>query len=440
MARGSPVPADDAEELRAWTETSGPVEIAAEVDRADPGRREAVFDALDPKRVLDVFCRLEPVVQAQMLDAMDTDAAGHLFGALEPDDRVRVLGELPAPGAERLLGLLSASDRSATTLLFQYPPESAGRIMSPHFVALRPDMSVAEALSEVRRQGPEAETVYYLPLVDGDMRFQGAVSLEELVMAELGDRITEVGEPRRDAFPVDADQEVVARYIQEADLLAVAVVEAGDRLVGVVTVDDAMDVLRMEETEDVARTGAAEPLRRPYFSVSTLELVKSRVVWLSLLALAAILTVNVLAAFETTLERVVALALFIPLLIGIGGNTGAQSATTIVRAVAIDDVRAGDFFRVGLREAGVGTLMGATLAAAAFLVVGAVFGWEMATVVALTMVVVCTLAAVVGSLMPLAAQRLGVDPAVVSAPFVTTIVDASGLLVYFLIARSVLAI
>jgi magnesium transporter len=217
-------------------------------------------------------------------------------------------------------------------------------------------------------------------------------------------------------------------------------VEKDNRLVGLVTVDDAMDVLQSEDSEDMARAGATEPIGRAYFSVSLIRLVRSRIVWLSLLALAATLTVNVLSAFETTLETAVSLALFIPLLIGIGGNTGAQSATTIIRAIATDEIDTSDLLRVLLREGLVGLILGVLLGVIAFVVVSAIFDRDIALIVALTLVTICTLAAIVGSFMPLFARILGVDPAVVSAPVVTTVVDATGLLVYFLVAAAVLGL
>ena len=234
--------------------------------------------------------------------------------------------------------------------------------------------------------------------------------------------------------------ETVARLLQAADLLAVPVVDAGDRLLGLVTVDDAMDVLTREEEEDISRAGGSEPLRRPYFAVSDLRLARSRIVWLLVLTIAAALTVQVLHVFEETLDQVVALALFIPLLIGTGGNAGAQSATTLVRSMAVGDVHPRDFLRTLLREARIGLLLGLMLGGLSLVPVWLFGDAALALVVALTLVAVCTLASVVGALMPLLARTVGVDPAVASAPFVTTIVDATGLLVYFLIARAVLQI
>jgi magnesium transporter len=239
---------------------------------------------------------------------------------------------------------------------------------------------------------------------------------------------------------VDEDQERVARLIQEADLLALPIVDLEGRLVGIVTVDDAMEVLEEEQTEDLARTGGSQPLGRPYLTVSALQLARSRILWLLVLIFAATLTVNVLNVFEATLEQVVTLALFIPLLIGTGGNTGAQAATTVIRAMALDEVRFRDLPRVVMREFLVGLLLGSMLGGLALVPVTIFFDVRFAFVVGLTIITICTWAATVGALLPLIARRLGVDPAVVSAPFITTLVDATGLVIYFLIARVILGI
>lgn len=312
--------------------------------------------------------------------------------------------------------------------------------MSPEYVALDPSMSVSEALSEVRRHGRQAETIYALPVVDPGQRYAGMVFLDDLVLADPGQRVVDLVNAAVPTVRVDSDQETVARLIQASDLPAAPVIDDEGRLVGLVTVDDAMDVIQFEEGEDLARTGASEPLGRPYFSASVFRVARSRVVWLLMLAVAAALTVNVLSAFEGMLERVVALSLFIPLLIGIGGNVGAQSATTVVRALAVDDVRPRDLLRVVLREGRVGLLLGTIVALLSFVPVWLFVGRLLAATVSVTLIAICTLAALVGSTMPLLARIVGVDPAVVSAPFVTTIVDATGLLAYFLIARAILGI
>jgi magnesium transporter len=263
----------------------------------------------------------------------------------------------------------------------------------------------------------------------------------------LADPSTPVGDlmnPDVYSARVDTDQEEVARLIREADLLALPIVDTEDRLVGIVTVDDAMEVLEEEETEDTARAGGAEPLGRPYMATSILQIARSRVVWLLVLIVAATLTVNVMSLFEGTLEEAtltgVALAIFIPLVIGTGGNTGSQAATTVTRAIAVGEVRFDDIGVVVLREARVGFLLGAMLGLLALGPAWLLVGRELAITVSLTLLTVCTLASLVGSLLPLVARRAGVDPAVMSAPFITTLIDATGLVVYFLIARAVLGL
>ncbi|MDQ3937485.1 MAG: magnesium transporter, partial [Chloroflexota bacterium] len=280
-------------------------------------------------------------------------------------------------------------------------------------------------------------------------RLVGALGLRDLVLADTDTRVGELMDHEVYSARVDEDQEAVARLMLEADLLALPIVDAEKRLVGIVTVDDAMQILEEEQTEDVARAGGAEPLAHPYLSVSVLDIARSRVVWLLVLIVAATLTVTVLSGFEARLEEVVALTLFIPLVIGTGGNTGAQAATTVTRALAVGELRGTDVALVVLREMRVGLLLGAILGAVAFvpamlfisfLSKQPEFAQQVATIVSLTLLAVCTVATTVGSLLPLLARRLGFDPAVMSAPFITTLVDATGLLVYFVIAGVVLSL
>jgi magnesium transporter len=301
-------------------------------------------------------------------------------------------------------------------------------------------MTVSEALERLRRIGRSAETIYALPVTDDRRRLVGMLGLRDLVLAPPDALVGDLMDTNVFSARVDTDQEEVARLMREADLLALPIVDGEDRLVGIVTVDDALEVLEEEETEDVARSGGAEPLGRPYLATSILQVTRSRVVWLLVLIVAATLSVNVLSAFEGTLEAVGELALFIPLVIGTAGNTGSQAATTITRALAVGEVRFDDLGFVVLREARVGFLLGAILGTLALGPGWLFVGRDVAMVVSLTLIVVCTLAAFVGAVLPLLARRVGVDPAVMSAPFITTLVDATGLVVYFLIARAILGV
>ncbi|MDP3966945.1 MAG: magnesium transporter [Nocardioides sp.] len=413
--------------------------VVDELERVDSFSRAVAFRTLSKDRALAVFEDLDPPLQRELVAELRDDGVANLVAAMDPDDRAGLLDELPASVARRLLSGLSPAEQEVTTALLGYPPESAGRRMTPAVVTLDPAQTVAEALEHVRRQGRRAETVYLMAVVGSGRSVTGVVSLRRLLFTDPAVQVSQVMvEPI--TVRADEDQEVAARLVRDHGLVALPVVDDEGRLLGVFTVDDAMRVLEAEESEDIARSGGTEPLRRPYLSASVLGLMRSRILWLLVLIAAATLTVNVLEFFEDTLAEVVTLALFVPLLIGTAGNTGAQAATTVVRAMAVGDVRFSDLPRVVGREAAVGVLLGGALAVAGFLPATFVAGPQIALVLALALVAVCTLATAAGSFTPMVARRLGLDPAVVSAPFITTFVDASGLIVYFLIARAVLGL
>lgn len=286
----------------------------------------------------------------------------------------------------------------------------------------------------MRERLAEAETVYTLPVVDGQRRLVGIVSLRDVMTADPDTPVSEfLHEPHSARATVGA--ETAARRCADLKLLALPVVDDETRLVGILTVDDALWILEEAESEDQARIGGSEPLRRPYLSTPVRSIVRSRVVWLLVLAVGATLTVQVLEVFEATLEQMVVLSLFIPLLIGTGGNTGNQAATTITRALALDDVRPRDILKVLARDVRVGLSLGLLLGGVGFLFASLAHGVPIGAVIGLTLLSVCTMAATVGGAMPLIGRTVRVDPAVFSNPFITTFVDATGLLVYFLVAR-----
>jgi magnesium transporter len=435
--------------LNSWLIEADPVEIADELARLPPAERAVAFRLLAKDRALEVFELLDPFHQQELLEGLRDDSVRQLFAEMDPDDRARLVDEMPAGVAKRLLAGLSARERALTATLLGYPDNSAGRVMSPEVVNLRTNQTVADALARLRRIGGSAETIYALPVTDEGRRLVGALGLRDLVLADPEQKVGELMDSDVYSARVDEDQEKVARLIQEADLLGLPIVDTEERLVGIVTVDDAMQILEEEETEDVARAGGAEPLAHPYLSVSVLGIARTRIVWLLVLIVAATLTVNVLNLFEGTLASAVTLAAFIPLVIGTGGNAGSQSATTVTRALAVGELRPTDVALVVLREARVGLLLGAMLGALAFLPTVAFVtilnnapddAPRVGAVVALTLLAVCTIATLVGSLLPLLARRLGYDPAVMSAPFISTLVDASGLVAYFLIAQAILGV
>jgi magnesium transporter len=432
--------AGDVDAVRAWLAETGTLEVADALARLDPADTAIAFRLLPRDRALAVFEALDPPDQQQVLDGLQSDRARQLFEEMDPDDRVRLVDEMPAKVAYRLLAQLSPRERALTTALLGYPEESAGRIMTPEFVSLRETMTVDEALGKVRRGGAQAETIYTLPVTDDERRLVGVVSLRQLVLSPAGAAVGDLMTREVHHAHVSDDQEDAARLIQEADVLALPVLDSEERLVGVVTVDDAMEVLEAEDTEDQAFQGASQPLGRPYMSASVGRLARARAVWLLVLIVAAALTVNVLQHFEDTLETVVTLALFIPLLIDTGGNSGSQAATAVIRAMAVGEVRFGDLPRILWREARVGVLLGAMLAAAGFVPVAVAFERDIAIVVSGTIVTICSWATIMGAALPMLARRAGVDPAVVSAPLITTFVDATGLIIYFVIAQAVLGL
>ncbi len=328
-----------------------------------------------------------------------------------------------------------------TAALLGYPDGSVGRVMTPETVAVPLHSSVTEALAVVRRKGAQAETVYTLAVTDAGRRVTGTVSLRDLVLARPDAAVADLVDDDAPRVRATDAAEDAARLMGEANLLDLLVVDSEDRLLGLLTIDDAVEILERADTEDAARQSGAAPWSGHYMYVRVTKLARTRAVWLAVLLLAAVLTVNVLQIFEDSLEQVTALALFIPLLlVGTGGNAGAQSASAAVRAIAVGEVRLADLPAVVWRELRVGLLLGTLLGALGLLVASLLVGVQVAVVVAVTLVAICGWAATVGATMPLLARRLGIDPAVVSAPLVTTLVDATGLLIYFSVARVVLGI
>lgn len=434
------VGANDLGGIRLWLAEHRPHEIADELARMDAREVVIPFRLLDKDRELEVFEELDPSQQQVILLGLRDAAFHELLEEMEPDDRARLIGEAPAKIATRALAGLSPAERRMTAALLGYPEDSVGRHMTPETVILHLDLTVGRALEVVRAKGANAETIYTLPVVSDGRRMVGTVTLRDLVVsddARLLKDIVDVFAPRaRATEPV----EDAARLMQEANLVSLSVVDSEGRFLGLLTFDDALEVIEAADSEDMARQSGASPVAEHYVSAGVLRLVGARSVWLMLLIVAATLTVNVMQVFEATLEEVTALAVFVPMLIGTGGNVGAQSATAIVRALAVGEVRVRDLLSVIWKEARVGLLLGVMLAGLALVIGSLLVGPEVALVVACSVIAVCTWAAVIGSAMPLLARKVGVDPAVVSSPMVATLVDATGLLIYFSIARMILGI
>lgn len=414
-------------------------QTAAHLLRLPPGQRAVAFRILPKDVALDVFEWFDSDSAAELLGGLREEHTRELFEGLDPDDRVRLVDELPAAVVIRLLHGLDPHERDMTEAVLGYPRESAGRRMTPEVASVPVGTTVAAALEHLRAVGAEAETIYMVPVLGPGRHLVGVVSLRGLLVASDSQIVGDIASSPI-AVLAEADQEEAARLIRAHGMIGLPVVDREDRLVGVITVDDAMRILAEEEAEDAARSAGTFFVRSHYLSTPLVDRVKSRIVWLLVLIAAATLTVNVLHYFEETLAEVVALALFVPLLIGTGGNAGSQTVTTVVRALSTDEVRFSDLWRIVGRETLTGLGLGVVLGAVGFIPAWFVAGPGIATVLAISLVTVCTLATTVGAVVPVIAGRLGVDPAVVSAPFITTIVDATGLVVYFLVARAVLGI
>lgn len=417
-------------------------EIADEIVRLDLIEQAVLFRLLAKDGAMSVFEKLAPADQANLLNALRADEVNDIIEELDPDDRARLFDEVPAGVAVRLLDGVSAKEKFATTTLLGYAPQSAGRIMTPQFVSIRENLTAAQAMKKVRNAGISAETIYILYVVDTTRRLLGTLSLKDLVLATPNKKIESIAtKTNLIVAHTDEDQEDVARRLADNDLLAIPVVDREDRLVGIITHDDAFAILEQEETEDVSKIGGANPIDRPYMAAGVLRIFRSRIGWLLILFVAATMTGSVMKLFEESLEAVIALTFFIPLLIGTGGNAGSQTATTIVRAMAIKEVKTRDVLRVVWKEMRVGFLLGVAMATfAIFRAVTWGTGYEIALVVSLALLSVVILATFVGSVLPIAINKIGWDPAVVSAPFMTTLVDALGLLIYLSLATVILGL
>ena len=419
-----------------WIQAHTAVEIAEQIGLL-PNRAQVVaFRLLSKDRALRVFEYLDPPHQADLLENLRHEDVGTLFRDLQVDDRVQVLEEMPAKVAVRLLDGLDEGERRQTSALLGYPKESVGRLMSPTPTVLSPNVTRDQALTKLQTNQVASPVV---AVTDNSRRLLGLVNVSDIVAAADGTLVDDLLHTEQHQVKATVDQEDAARLVQEADLLVLPIVDDEDRLLGFLTVDDAMEVLEEEATEDAYRAGGAEPLNEPYLSATVFTLARKRGVWLIVLILAAFLTINVMEIFEATLEAVVVLSVFVPMIIGTGGNAGSQAASSVVRALAVSEVRPRDMLRVVWREVRVGLMLGAFLGALILPILWLLYSAEVAATIALTIVLICGWACIVGGVLPLVAKKLKVDPAVFSTPVVSTLVDATGLIIYFTMANLILA-
>ena len=412
-----------------------------------------VFSELEEEEQVDLLPRLETEDSADVLEYLDDLEAAELAGELSDTDLARIIDEMEPDEAADLLGdldparsraiLAKLEDPDEISPLLIYHDKTAGGRMTSDLLALRRRMSVADALDAVRAgvPTPSAETLYYLYIVDRDNRLVGVTCLYDLLRADPAVQVGAVMTPDVISVQPDQDQEEVARLMTRYDLLSVPVVTPDGALLGIITHDDMVDVIEQEATEDIQKLGATQPLDRNYLDTSVFVVARKRVGWLLLLLLTETLTGSVLRHYETELAAVVSLSFFIPLLIGTGGNAGSQTTSTIIRSLALGEIDLRDAWPVLWHELRVGLMLGLVMGAVGF---GRALLWHtpftVAQAVAVALLSIVVWANVVGSLLPLLASKLRIDPAIVSGPFMSTLVDATGLLIYLQVAKAILGI
>jgi magnesium transporter len=416
-----------------------PVDIAEVITELPEEMQAIAFRLLSKAEAIEVFEYLDSHVQQTLLSEFRRQEFLSVVDQMSPDDRARLFDELPAKVVRRLLEQLSPEERAATALLLGYKPDTAGRIMTPEYVSLREAWTVAQALEQLRNLAHERETIYYLYVTDDQRYLRGVLSLRDLVLAQPEQRIGEIMSQNPVSVHTDTDQEEVAQMIQRYDFIAIPVVDTEERLVGIITVDDILDVVQQETTEDIYTLGGLQSGDDNYFQTNLFTVARKRVVWLLILLITNTGTTTVIQSQEDLLEQVVALAFFIPLLIDAGGNVGAQSSTVVIRGLNTDEVQIRKALGIIQREAIAGALLGVMLGVIvmlwAFLLQR---DWGVAMAVGISLFAISILASVSGSALPFLFKALKFDPALMSAPFITTAVDVLGVLIYLMVARAVL--
>jgi magnesium transporter len=429
-------------ELRTIFSTWQIPEIADFLLTVDGHKRVILFRTLPRTISADVFSYLEPDGQDELLHELTSAETRHILTDLPPDDRTALLEELPATATKRLMRLLSFEDLKEARLLLGYPDESVGRLMTPHYVSVSPAMSVAEAIERIRVKGQDSETINRIYVSDERGKLLDDIILRRLILASPQQLIRELMDENFIRLSAFDDREKAVRLMQRYDMVALPVVDSDNVLIGIVTVDDVMDVAEEEMTEDIHKAASVEPLKMSYRRASVWTLFRKRIFWLVILVVLNLFSASIIAMYEHALATAIALTSFIPLLLGSGGNAGAQSSTIMLRALVTGDVAIKEWFQSFVKELAVGALLGVTLGGLGFLLGFIYHGTsvpaQIGFIVGITMICVIMVANIVGMTLPFVLARLKLDPAVASSPLITTIADVTGLMIYFSIAAAIL--
>lgn len=425
------------------------VDVAEFLDELGPEETILVFRLLPKEQAAEVFAELEDSDdQERLINALNDKELREVLDELYLDDTVDVIEDMPANVVSRILRNSDPSSRSQINQLLNYPKDSAGSIMTTEYVFLHPDATVEESFARIRKEGMDKETIYTCYVTQNRVLL-GVVTVRRLLLSAYETRIRDIMETNVLSVNTHDDKEDVAQMLNKYDLSAIPVVDGDNRLVGIVTFDDAMDVIEEETTEDFEKMAAILPSDKPYLKTGVFETWRSRIPWLMLLMLSATFTGIIITKFESALAACVVLTSFIPMLSGTGGNSGSQSSVAVIRALSLDEIDFSDLIAVVWKESRVAILCGVCLACANFVKMMVVDRWLMnnpavtpmvALVVCLTLVFTVLCAKVVGCTLPMAAEKIGIDPAVMASPFITTIVDALSLLIYFFFATQLLGV
>ena len=436
--------------LRDILVTMNPSDVAGLFRGLEEKQIPLLFRLLPKELAAETFVEMEPDDQELLIQGFSDNELKEVLDELYVDDAADLVEEMPANVVKRILKAADPEMRSSINQILRYPDYSAGSIMTTEYVSLRPNMTVGEAILRIRRQGVDKETIYTCYVLAKDRTLTGLVTVKDLLLAEDDDTpISEIMVTNLISVTTQTDQEEVARMFSKYNFLALPVVDGENRMVGIVTFDDAMDVLEDEATEDMEIMAAMTPSEKSYLKSSPFDLFKHRIPWLMLLMVSATFTGMIITSFEDALSLLPVLTAFIPMLMDTGGNSGSQSSVTVIRALSLDELKFSDLFEVMWKEIRTAVLCGVTLAALCFVKILLIDRLLMGNtsvnllvngVVCLTLAVTVVIAKFVGCSLPLLAKKLGFDPAVMASPFITTIVDALSLLVYFLFAKLLLGV
>lgn len=428
--------------MREWMAEQNDADIAAMIEPLEEEQMLMIFRILPKDMAADVFSYLPIEVEQVIITSLSEREATNIIDNLMADDATDLLEEMPANIVKKLLANASQETRRDINHLLRYPEDSAGSIMTVEFVDLKEHQTVEQAINRIRKLGVDSETINICYVLDSQRKLIGTVALRYLLLLDSQEKIGDIMHENVISLHTMMDQEEVARQFQKYDFTAMPVVDNEDRLVGIITVDDVVDILQEEATEDMEKMAAIVPSDKPYLKTSVLETWKKRIPWLLLLMISATFTGKIIASFEDALSVYVVLTTFIPMLMDTGGNAGGQASVTIIRGLSLNEIEFKDAPKVLWKEMRVAVLCGITLALANFVKLMVIdrVSMQVAAVVCLTLVSTVFFAKMVGSMLPLAAKKLGFDPAVMASPFITTIVDALSLIIYFQIATHLLGI